>query len=393
MIYLDNAATSFPKAPGVPEAVAAQLSGMGGSAGRTGGPMALAADRLLFDARRAVAGLFGLGPRGADGVVFTKNATESLNVVILGSVGFGDAVAVSSLEHNAVMRPLRRLERERGARVIVAPFDGEGRPDPAGLDAAAAARPALAVITMASNVTGAATPWQEIAQRFKAAGAVVCLDASQAAGHFPIDFGGCGADFVCLPGHKGLLGPTGTGLLLALGEAAGNALAAPLPLPLISGGTGSRSESEEQPEELPDRYEAGTQNLCGIAGLLASVSWLEREGLDAVRGRESALTNRLLEAFAAIPGIRVLGPATGPERLPVVSVDAPGADLRALASALERRGITVRTGLHCAPAAHRSIGTLATGGAIRFSPGYFTTEDEIDEAAAALADIMRKEQR
>ena len=388
MIYLDNAATSFPKAPGVPEAAAAQLACMGGNAGRTGGPTALAADRLLFEARLALARLFGLGGSGGAGVVFTKNATESLNLVMLGSTGRGDAVAVSSLEHNAVMRPVRWLERERGARAIVVPFDGAGRPDAAGLKAAVDAKPALAVFTMASNVTGAVAPWQEIAQRFKAAGSVVCLDASQAAGHFPIDFSGCGADFACLPGHKGLLGPTGTGILLALGEAADGARRAPLPLPLIRGGTGSHSESEEQPGDLPDRFEAGTQNLCGIAGLLAAVGWLEKEGLDVVRGRESALANRLLEAFSAIPGLRVLGPPSGPGRLPVVSVDAPGADLGAIAADLDRRGVAVRTGLHCAPAAHRTIGTIGSGGTLRFSPGYFTAEDEIDEAAAALADIM-----
>lgn len=393
MIYLDNAATSFPKAPGVPETVAAQLAGMGGSAGRTGGPMALAADRLLFEARLAVAHLFGLGERGDGCVAFTKNATEALNVVILGAVRSGDTVVVSSLEHNAVMRPLRWLERERGVRVIVVPFDGEGRPDAASLAAAASARPTLAVITMASNVTGAITPWNEIAQRFKKGSTLVCLDASQAAGHFPIDFGDCGADFACLPGHKGLLGPTGTGALLALGEAAGGVRGAPLPAPLLRGGTGSHSEREEQPVDMPDRFEAGTQNLCGVAGLLAALRYLENEGLDALRDRESALANRLLEAFAAIPGLRVFGPPAGPGRLPLVSVDAPGADIGAIAAAIDRRGIAVRTGLHCAPAAHRAIGTIDTGGAIRFSPGYFTTEDEIDEAANALADIITREQR
>jgi len=390
MIYLDNAATSFPKAPGVPEAAAAQLAAMSGNAGRTSGPTALAADRLLFDARLALARLFSLGRGGDACVAFAKNATEALNVVILGSTRPKDTVAVSSLEHNAVMRPLRWLERERGVRVIVVPFDGEGRPDPESLAAVAAAKPSLAVFTMASNVTGATTPWQEIARCFKATGALVCLDASQAAGHYPIDFGGCDADFACFPGHKGLLGPTGTGVLLALGEAADRARKAPLPTPLLRGGTGSHSESEEQPEDLPDRFEAGTQNLCGVAGLLAAIRYLENAGLAAVRERENALTNRLLETLSAIQGVRVFGPRAGRDRLPVVSVDVPGADIGTLSMGLDLRGVVVRTGLHCAPAAHKTIGTINTGGTIRFSPGYFTSMGEIDEAVAALADIVAR---
>lgn len=371
MIYLDNASTSHPKAPGVGAAMAAQVERVPGNPGR--GP-ALEAAALLLEARAAAARLACGGEAGR--LVFAKNATEALNAAILGTVGPGDTVAATTLEHNAVMRPLRWLERSRGVRLILVGLDGAGRPDLRGLEAALAARPRLAVLTMASNVTGAIPPWEELALAFKRAGALVCLDASQHAGHRPFPAGAPPFDFLCFPGHKGLLGPTGTGGLYVAGGF--------LPEPLIRGGTGSRSSSAEQPDELPDRLEAGTQNLAGAAGLLAAALHLEAVGLDSVERRETSLTGRLCDGLSGIPGLRVHGPPPGAPRAPVVSFDSPAAGVERLAAALEEAGVAARAGLHCAPEAHRSIGTFGSGGTVRLSPGPFSREGEIDEAVAAV---------
>lgn len=379
MIYLDNAATSYPKAPTVAEAVRLQVIEGGGNPGRASHSMARDASELLFDVREETARFLGISC--AERLVFTKNATEALNLAILGSVRAGATVAVSSLEHNAVMRPLRWLEASRGIRVLTFGCDQEGRPDPAELDAVLAARPDLFIVTMASNVTGALLPVEEIAERCRAAGIPIGVDASQVAGHRPISADDMGVSFLCFPGHKGLLGPTGTGGLYA----------APGfdPEPLIRGGTGSVSESETQPNFLPDRYEAGTANVLGLAGLLAAVRFLSRTGMDTVRARESAATERLLRGLAGLPGLKAYGPPAGADRTPIVTVTAQGLSSADIARELDLRDIAVRAGLHCAPAAHRSIGTFAEGGAVRFSPGYFTTDADVDATISAMEDILR----
>lgn len=379
MIYLDNAATSFPKAPGVAEAVARQIAGGGGSAGRAGHALALDASRVLFEAREELARLFGLGD--ARRLVFCKNATEALNLAILGAVPEGGTVATSALEHNSVMRPLRRLESARGASIRVFGCDAEGRPDPSEFEAALAVKPDLVVVTAASNVTGALLPVGEIAESCRRVGAAICVDGSQIAGHVRLDVDALGLDYFCFSGHKGLLGPGGTGGL-CLGPGA-------LPEPLLRGGTGSASESEYQPEELPDRYEAGTQNIPGIAGLLAALRFLAGTGLETVASREEALTQRLLEGLVRLPGATLYGPPPGARRAPIVSLAAAGIDLGRLARELDLRGIAVRAGLHCAPAAHRAIGTFDRGGTLRFSPGFFTTEGEIDQTLSAMEELLR----
>jgi len=382
VIYLDNAATSFPKAPGVAEAMADQVRRLGGNPGRASHGMAVGASRLLFDAREAVARLVGVGE--AERLVFAKNATEALNAAILGLARPGDVVATSSLEHNAVMRPLRWLEARRGIEVLVFRCDESGDPDPSDLRAIAARRPDLAVFTMASNVSGAVLPVEELVAFFGMAGVPVCLDGSQLVGHRPLCADALGADFLCFPGHKGLLGPTGTGCL-ALGAGLGR-----MPEPLIRGGTGSASDSERQPEFLPDRYEAGTQNLAGAAGLLAAARFLDAAGLESVRSREAALTDRLVGGLSGLPGLRVYGPPAGRDRAGVVSVAAGGASLAEIAAELDRREVAVRMGLHCAPAAHRSIGSFAGGGTIRFSIGFFNTEADIDGAVSAMEAILAR---
>ncbi|HPS68991.1 MAG TPA: aminotransferase class V-fold PLP-dependent enzyme [Holophaga sp.] len=376
VIYLDNAATSFPKAPGVSEAVVRFMTDVGANAGRSSHHPAQDASRMLYAVREACAGLLGLAE--PDRLAFTKNATEALNLVLMGQIPPGGTVILSSLEHNAVMRPLRHLEAARGARLVVVPFDACGRPDPGLLRQAVARSADLFVLTAASNVTGCLTPVREIADLCRGAGIPLCLDASQAVGH--VDIPAEDIDFLCFPGHKGLLGPMGTGgVYFAPGRG---------PEPLLRGGTGSASDSERQPDFLPDRYEAGTQNLPGLAGLLAAVGFLRDTGLAAVRARESALCDRLLRGLLALPGVASPGPAAGEPRVPVISIRVEGRDLGEIALELDRRDIATRMGLHCAPAAHRSLGTLEAGGTLRFSPGFFTTEGEIDAAVQAMEEIL-----
>jgi cysteine desulfurase / selenocysteine lyase len=378
LTYLDNAATSFPKAPGVSAAVAAALDSPSGNAGRPSSITGLAASTLAFEAREELASLLGIPDSRR--LAFTKNATEALNLAILGSVPSGGKLAVSSLEHNSVMRPARRLEAERGVAVIAFSCDESGRPEPGSLAAALEARPDLLVITAASNVTGAITPFEEVAEKCRAAGVPILVDGSQAAGHFPIALGGTAISAFCFAGHKGLLGPEGTGgIWMAEGFDPG---------PLLCGGTGSDSVSELQPEALPDRYEAGTQNAPALAGLLEATRFLARTGIDAVEKAEAALRDRLRRGLAGLPGLRLFGPGAGRRAAPVLSVAAEGLPPSELAAELGRRGIAARPGLHCAPSAHRALGTLESGGTLRFSPGFFTTGAEIDEAIAAMREIL-----
>ncbi len=378
MIYLDNAATSFPKAPGVAQAMARCVAEVGGNPGRSGHRMAREGSRIQFQARAACADLLGI--REPARLAFTLNATEALNQALLGRLPAGGRVALGSLEHNAVMRPLRHLEATRGVRLDVVPFDACARPDPEALRAALGRRPDLMVLNAASNVTGGLAPVGEIAALCRAAGVPLCLDASQWVGHLPLSAADLDLPLLCFSGHKGLLGPAGTGGFYAQ--------AGWEPEPLVRGGTGSASDREEQPDLLPDRYESGTVNLPGLAGLLAALQWLEAAGVEQVRRREAALADHLVRGLGALPGVRVVGPGPGAERAPVVSITVPGRDLGELALELDRRDIAVRVGLHCAPAAHRSLGTLAAGGTLRFAPGCFTTEADLDTALAALEALL-----
>ena len=378
MIYLDNAATSFPKAPGVVEAMVHCLTEVGANPGRASHRLAREGSRIVFQAREACRDRFGA--RDAARIVFTKNATEALNLAILGRVPARGRVVVGSLEHNAVMRPLRHLEATRGVSLVVVPFDACGRPQPEALRAALGSRPDLMVLNAASNVTGGLAPVGEIAAQCRAAQVPLCVDACQWAGHLPLSVAELELPLMAFSGHKGLLGPAGTGgLYVAEGFE---------PEPLIRGGTGSNSDSERQPMVLPDRYEAGSANLPGLAGLLAALRWLEATGLDPVRRREAALTDHLLRGLLALPGVRAPGPGPGEPRAPVVSITVQGLDLGELALELDRRDIGVRVGLHCAPAAHRSLGTLAAGGTLRFSPGFFTREAELDEVLSTLETLL-----
>jgi cysteine desulfurase family protein len=378
MIYMDNAATSFPKAPGVSRAVARALDSPLGNAGRPSSIPALDASRIAFAARTELAAL--LGTHESKRLIFTKNATEALNLAIMGSVPRDGSLAFSCLEHNSVTRPARRLAAERGVRLIIFDCDARGRPDPESLTAAIAASPDLLVVTAASNVTGAVTPFEEIVERCRLAGVPTLVDASQAVGHLPIALDDIGPSAFCFAGHKGLLGPEGTGGLWlgALFD----------PEPLLSGGTGSDSASELQPRALPDRYEAGTQNAPALAGLLEAVRFLAHTGLAEVRRREIELRDHFSSALARLPRLRLLGPGPGERSVPVLSIVAQGMTPGELALELGRRGIAARPGLHCAPSAHKVLGTLDEGGTLRLSPGFFTSDSELDEVVEAFEEIL-----
>jgi cysteine desulfurase family protein len=374
-IYLDHAATSWPKAPGVVEAVARFLEHEAGNPGRGGHRLTVAASRAIEGAREDVAALLGADP---DRTLFGSGATFWLNTVLLTQLNPGDRVVVSALEHNAVMRPLRWLEQSRGVEVVVEQGAGtDGVPTAQSLRARATASPtAMVVLSHASNVTGAVLPVAEIARAV--APVPVVVDGAQTAGSLPINFADLGAAAYICSGHKGLLGPPGGGVLL---------LAPDFDIdPLVRGGTGSNSESEEMPEHLPDSLEAGTPNGPGIAGLGAACRWLAERGVEAVAEHERRLVRRLADGLREIPAVRLRGWRDGAPHTGILSFSVAGLDNGELAARLDReRGIMLRAGLHCAPAAHRRLGTFPDG-TLRAGIGPFNTDEDV----AALITAVRE---
>lgn len=367
MIYLDNAATTLKKPPAVAEAVRRAMASCA-NPGRSGHAAAMRAMDLVYRARQRAAELFDAAP---EQVVFTMNATHGLNLAIHSLAGRGDRVVVSGFEHNAVMRPLYAC----GAETVVAStalFD----PDRTLRDFSRAVteQTRAVVVNHVSNVFGYVQPLAEIAALCRARGVPLIVDASQSAGVLPLSLKELGAAYLAMPGHKALFGPTGTGLLLC-GEK---------PAPLLYGGTGSQSELRTMPEELPERVEAGTLNVHGIAGLLAGMDFVRSQG-SAIRTRELRLRRLLCEGLAAIPGLTVFD--GGSTQTGVVSFTAQ-TDCETLAARLAAREIAVRAGLHCAPLAHRSAGTLERG-TVRASVCAFTTAQEIRAFLEALTQIIK----
>ncbi len=378
MIYLDNAATSWPKPPQVLAAMARFLTEVGANPGRSGHRLSVEAGRIVYAAREAVAELFH-APDPLR-VVFGMNATEGLNLALRGLLRPGDHVVTSSMEHNSVMRPLRALERER-VSVTVVPCSPEGFLDPQAVLSALRPETRLVVLNHASNVTGTLLPVTEVGRALhRMGGPLLLVDAAQSGGAVPIDMQADGIDLLAFTGHKSLYGPTGTGGLI-IGDR--------VPLeefrPLIRGGTGSRSEREEQPDFLPDMCESGTPNAVGLAGLEAGVRWVLERGVEALRAHEVELTQRLSDGLREIPGVTVYGPDDARLRTAVVSFNIAGMEPSEVGMRLdEEYGIMCRVGLHCAPAAHRTIGTFPAG-TVRFALGAFTTREEVDAALRAVA--------
>ena len=377
-IYLDNAATSFPKPPAVADAMLRHIQETGASVNRGVYASAQEAGMTVLLLREELCRLFRHGD--PTHCVLTSGSTMGLNMILRGWLRPGDHCLVSSMEHNAVMRPLQALAEE-GVAFDRVPCDSRGRMAPEDLRRMIRPHTRLVLIAHGSNVSGGVQDAAAVGGICREYGIPFALDAAQTAGHWEIDFDGWGLSALSVPGHKGLMGPSGTGALL-LSPAFARELR-----PIVTGGTGSASDLETQPLYMPDRFESGTPNLPGLYGLEAAVSFVLRTGTEALRAHEAALTARLLDQLREVPRIRLAGPWELKDRVGVVSVDFLEADNASAAFRLEEEhGILTRCGLHCAPAAHRTLGTFPQG-TVRFSPGWFTTAEEIDAAAAAVAEI------
>jgi cysteine desulfurase family protein len=380
LIYLDNAATSFPKPRQVLEAMVRSYAECGVSPGRGSYDLALQAADLVEQARQKLARF--LGAPDPQRVVFAGNATDALNLAFNGLLRPGDHVVATCLEHNSVLRPLHHL-RERGwITYDLVPFNGHGRVDPDAVARTLRADTRLVALTHASNVLGTVQPVGEIGRLCAARGVPVLVDASQSAGTVPVDLAGWQVSAVAFTGHKALFGPTGIG---------GLAVAPGLEIqPSRFGGSGVDSRNPEHTPTFPHRLEAGTLNLMGILGLSAGLDFILEQGLEAIRRREAALLARLRDGLAELPRVRTYCADDLSDHVPVLTVNVEGLHPEDAGAILDADyGIAVRVGLHCAPLVHRQLGTLHQG-AVRFSPGWFNTEDDIDRAVAAMAAIARR---
>jgi len=376
-VYLDNAATSWPKPESVYRAVEDFMRNVGATPGRGGHWREEQAQRIATEARRAIAGL--VNAPAPEGVIFTMNATQAINIGLKGLLRPGDHVITSSIEHNAVWRPLKALER-RGVLLTAIPCAPDGTLDPEDVARAIRRETRLLVVTHASNVLGTLLPIGELGKIAHQHGIYFMVDAAQTAGAYPIDMQAMHIDLLAFAGHKGTYGPHGTGALVLRPDIHLDTI--------MEGGSGIHSADEEMPAELPLRLEPGSQNAAGIAGLLAGVRFVLETGVERIRRHEMGLTRRFIERIADIPGLRILGPADLSQRVAVISLTVKGYFPDQLAAVLDKVfDVATRAGLHCAPQAHRTAGTLEDG-ALRFSPGYFNTEEDIDFAAQALHEAL-----
>ncbi|MFO7609023.1 MAG: aminotransferase class V-fold PLP-dependent enzyme [Candidatus Krumholzibacteriia bacterium] len=386
-IHLDNAATSFPKPPGVGAAMAAFLAERAVNPGRAGTDLAREAGAVVDGLRRRLDRFFNNPARDPDRCVFTANATDALNLAIGGLCRPGDHVVSTVTEHNSVLRPLHELARRDDLRLDLVGCDGDGRVDPDAVAAALRPQTRLVVVNHASNVCGTVQPVAAIAAACRAHGVPVLLDAAQSAGIVPVDMTALGVDLVAFTGHKSLLGPTGTGGLVAGPDVELE--------PTRFGGTGVRSAELTQPRRWPWRLEAGTLNAVGLAGLAAGLDWLQAQGQEALAAHERALADRFLAGCRDLPRVRVVGHGgrrpdhLGEGRTAVVAVTVQGLDPAMVGEFLDVDwGVGVRTGLHCAPLLHAALGT-APAGAVRFAFGPFNTPAHVDRALAGLAAVAR----
>ncbi len=372
MIYLDNAATTMKKPDEVVEAVARAMTSFGG-VGRGVHPASVAAGMAVFEARDAVAAL--LGAPGADRVAFAANATGALNIAIDGLLPDGAKAVTTAASHNSVLRPLNKARDERGCALEVVPVDARGALDYEALERAVRGA-SLVAVTHASNLTGDVYDAARIAAVAHAAGAAVVLDAAQTAGAFPLSMADLGVDVVCFTGHKGLLGPQGTGGLCV---AEGVDIA-----PLLEGGSGTHSFDERHPRFMPEALEAGTLNAHGLAGLAAGVGYVAQRGVTDIAAHEAALASRLEGALADVSAVKLYGGGGDAGRAGIVALNVGDLDSAVVADYLATEwGICTRAGAHCAPLMHEALGTAAQG-AVRVSFSPFTTVEEIDVCAEAL---------
>lgn len=373
-IYLDNGSTSWPKAPGVGDTIKNFLEQNGSNIGRGGYDEAYTTEAMIGEVRNKLANMAGDGHH-PECVTFTLNVTEALNFLIKGLLSPEDHVIVSSMEHNAVMRPLVQ-SHTKFSRI---PADQEGRMRIDAVERLITPTTKAIITTAASNVCGTIQPLARLKEIARKHHLLLIVDAAQGLPY--LDMKGLEADAIAFTGHKGLLGPQGVGGMILTPQ-----LAQAID-PLVSGGTGSMSDSEQIPPYLPDRLEAGTQNLPGILALGTALDYLEQHA-EALKANEQARTQELLDGLERIPQISIIGPKAMDERVPIISIDVPGKDNADIADLLARQGIETRVGLHCAPIAHKTLGTFPRG-TIRFAPGPFTTKEEIETTLQVLQHIVR----
>lgn len=381
-VYLDNAATTNPKPESVIDAMVDYMKEIGASPGRGGYKASLESGRILYETRIKLKELFNAPDE--EHIIFTHNVTYGLNFVIMGLLKQGDHVITTSMEHNSVIRPLRFLEKTRNIELTIIKGDSEGKVDPEDFKKAIKENTKAIIITHASNVTGTIIPVEEIAKIKEQKDVFLVLDTAQTAGVLDLDFKKLNLDALAFTGHKSLYGPQGTGGLVLSKELS------QVLQPLIHGGTGSRSDLEYQPEMAPDKFEAGTQNMPGISGLSAALDFLNKMGLKNIREHEQNLANLFIEGLKEIKNVKVYGPKNPKERVSTVSITVDECDMGELSFLLDADyGVMTRSGLHCAPQAHKTIGTFPEG-TLRFSFGVFNKEDDVRYALEALENCIRK---
>jgi cysteine desulfurase family protein len=379
-IYLDNAATSFPKPAAVYQAMDQYNRQNGAAIGRGSYRTTIEATAVVQRCRQKIADL--LGAEGPDRILFTFNCTDSLNTALHGILTAADHAITSIIDHNSVQRPLTEMRRTLGIEVTRIGADGTGKVDPAEFKRALRPNTKLISLIHASNVTGTIQPIADVGQIAREAQVLFLVDAAQTLGHLPINLKELPIDILAGPGHKCLLGPLGTGVLY-LRPGIETRLAS-----FRQGGTGTRSEDDTQPESLPDKYESGNHNGPGLMGLEAATSWLLERGINNIHRDGQALTRQLIEGLREIRGVRLFGPPSEHDRVGVVSIRIDGYDPRSVAAILDESfGIETRAGLHCAPGAHRAIGSFEAGGTVRLSVGPFTTSADITAAVTAVQEI------
>jgi cysteine desulfurase / selenocysteine lyase len=376
MIYLDNAATSFPKPEETVRFLTNFVTSIGGNPGRGGHPLSIEAARIIFECREKLAELIHVS--ASERVIFTLNGTDSLNFAIRGLLKPGDHVVTTMMEHNSVMRPLTFLQKTQSVKVSMARCSPVGKIDLDHLRSSLNSKTRAVIINHGSNVTGAIQPLDKI--RAVIGDRILIVDACQTIGNLPIDVDGQGIDILSFSCHKACLGTQGVG---ALAIRDGIDLT-----PLRFGGTGSSSESIEQPDMLPDKYECGTPNSPGIAALLGGLTFIEKVGLDVIAARKKVLRNRLIEGLLRVNGVRLYCDREDACTLPVISANLEGVSPSDIGYECNKAGICVRVGLHCSPLAHQTIGTFP-GGAVRISPGYFNSEDDIEQ----VVEVFRRFER
>jgi len=377
MIYLDNAATSFPKPKETAERLNAFINEIGGNPGRSGHSLSVDAARIVFEAREKLTDF--IHGHNSERLIFTQNGTESLNLAILGLIKDGDHVITTSMEHNSVMRPLMFLMKEKKVELSIVQCDPLGRLDVSDLSKVMQKNTKAVIINHGSNVIGTVQPIGDIK---KAIGDMTLIvDACQTIGTIPVDIKKDNIDIICFSCHKSLFAIQGLGALYVREGID--------PVPLKFGGTGSKSESVEHPNFMPDRYECGTPNTPGIASLMGGLTFIENEGLDKISKRKCEIRERVIRGLAGIDGVIVYGDNSQKPSLPVISLNVSGKLPSEVGYELNRQQIYVRIGLQCSPVAHKTIGTFPEG-TVRVSPGYFTTDEELDTFLEAVKTIAQQ---